>query len=387
MRHSASRHTDEVLKRELIQTAAQDRTTTASLIDLIAEFDWRRLYVPEGYASMYAYCIGFLHMSEAAAFKRIRAGRAALRFPALLVALEGGRLHLSAIVLLAPNLKTATEETADELIAAATHKSKVEVERLLAGRFPQSDAPTRIRALSSAAPEPCSSANATSPAGLVRGSLLGGSTFQLAPGPVEKCESSAPDVRPGGVPDAADSRPRVEPAAPPAKVAAPPCRYALQVTIDQETHDLLRSAQELLGHSLPSGDVGEVLKRALRLLEWDLRRRKFAATSRPRQSPQRPSVNPRHIPAAVRRAVSARDRGQCTFVSEAGHRCGQRKFLEYDHVHAVARGGESTVAGLRLRCRAHNQHEAERTFGTGFMEHKRQRGRLAADARRGSDAS
>jgi hypothetical protein len=58
-------------------------------------------------------------------------------------------------------------------------------------------------------------------------------------------------------------------------------------------------------------------------------------------------------------------------VSEAGHRCEARKLLEFDHIDPVARGGESTVAGIRLRCRAHNQYEAERTFGAEFMRHKR----------------
>lgn len=34
--------------------------------------------------------------------------------------------------------------------------------------------------------------------------------------------------------------------------------------------------------------------------------------------------------------------------------------------------------GMRLRCRAHNQHEAERAFGAGFMGRKRHEARLAA---------
>jgi hypothetical protein len=52
--------------------------------------------------------------------------------------------------------------------------------------------------------------------------------------------------------------------------------------------------------------------------------------------------------------------------------------LEYDHIDPVARGGQATVAGIRLRCRAHNQYAAERTFGTAFMQHKREQARRAA---------
>jgi hypothetical protein len=38
----------------------------------------------------------------------------------------------------------------------------------------------------------------------------------------------------------------------------------------------------------------------------------------------------------------------------------------------VARGGQPTVDGMRLLCRAHNQYAAERAFGEKFMQHKRE---------------
>src|SRR6266850_8549165 len=90
----------------------------------------------------------------------------------------------------------------------------------------------------------------------------------------------------------------------------------------------------------------------------------------------------RHIPANVKRAVWERDQGQCTFTSEAGRRCAARTRLEFDHIVEVARGGEATVAGIRLRCRAHNQYAAECTFGTGFMREKREAAQRKADTRR-----
>ena len=47
----------------------------------------------------------------------------------------------------------------------------------------------------------------------------------------------------------------------------------------------------------------------------------------------------------------------------------------------MAREGRATVERMRLRCRAHNQYTAERTFGAGFMNQKRQQARDAAAAR------
>jgi hypothetical protein len=170
---------------------------------------------------------------------------------------------------------------------------------------------------------------------------------------------------------------------PPAPRLAPlsPQRFALQLTIDQVTHDDLRYAQALLGHQVPSGDIAAVFGRALKALIGHLEKTKFAATTRPRSS-QRPSTNPRHIPAEVKRAVWERDQGRCTFVSQTGRRCPARTRLEFDHTQEVARLGRASVTGIRLRCRAHNQYGAERTFGVEFMQRKREEARCAAGARR-----
>ena len=150
-----------------------------------------------------------------------------------------------------------------------------------------------------------------------------------------------------------------------------PQRFALQVTIDEETHDALRYAQDLLSHEQPAGDIAAVLKMALKALIPQVERRRFAATDHPRPGHRPSGENPRFIPAHVQREVWKRDGGQCTFVSEDGHRCEARKFIQFDHVLEVARGGEASVHDIRLLCRAHNQHAAERTFGAEFMRHKR----------------
>jgi 5-methylcytosine-specific restriction endonuclease McrA len=86
----------------------------------------------------------------------------------------------------------------------------------------------------------------------------------------------------------------------------------------------------------------------------------------------------RSIPAEVRRVVWKRDGGQCTFVGENGHRCTERRYIQFDHVHEAARGGDTSASNIRLLCHAHNQMEAERTFGPDFMRHKRI---VAAEAR------
>ena len=96
---------------------------------------------------MYRYCVGRLKMSEDVARKRIQAARAARQFPAIFAAVADGRLHLTAVVKLAPHF---TPESAAELLAAAANKTRGEIECLLAERFPRPDAPALVRPIESA---------------------------------------------------------------------------------------------------------------------------------------------------------------------------------------------------------------------------------------------
>jgi hypothetical protein len=347
--YSLDHLSDAALLRELVALVARDRLTTAELLAHIAEVDARKLYVPAGYPSMHAYCVDELRLSEDAAFKRIRAARAALRFPVLFSALTEGRLHLAAICLIAGHLTT---ENVDELIAAATHRKKFEIEIWLARHFATPEPRSVIRPI---AAEPKALAVSEIEAAFTRDGLAPESgEGQLALGPVD--------------------------GAPPVAASPQPERYLVQVTISKNTHDKLRYAQELLSHVQPRGDVALVLDRALDSLIPQLEKRKFGAAKRPQSRP-RSSKRARHIPAQVRRAVWERDRGQCTFVAANGRRCPARNLLEFDHVEPVALGGKATVAGMRLRCRAHNQYEAERAFGAGFMDDKRRAARVKARER------
>jgi hypothetical protein len=139
----------------------------------------------------------------------------------------------------------------------------------------------------------------------------------------------------------------------------------VQFTISRATHDKLRCAQDLLRHSIPTGDPAAIFDRALTLLIEDLEKRKLAAAMRPRATQSSPGHS-RRIPAVVRRQVWARDGGRCAFVGTNG-RCDERGFLEFHHVVPFAAGGETTTENLQLRCRAHNAYEAELYFGPSMV--------------------
>ena len=115
---------DRELLRDLHVIVAQDRATTAALLAHLAEVDARRLYLRAAHPSMYSYCVRELGLSEDVALKRIQAARTARQFPAIFAAVAQGRLHLTAVGLLAPHL---TPENVNELLNAAAHQSKSEV--------------------------------------------------------------------------------------------------------------------------------------------------------------------------------------------------------------------------------------------------------------------
>src|SRR5262245_28076388 len=111
--YSLTHLSDPALLQGLAARVPTERVTTAELLAYIAEFDARRLYLPIAYPSMYSYCVGELRLSEEAAYKRIHAARASRRFPKIFSLLAGGRLHLAAVVQLAPYL---TEANAEDLL-------------------------------------------------------------------------------------------------------------------------------------------------------------------------------------------------------------------------------------------------------------------------------
>jgi hypothetical protein len=343
MRSYALDHVDDSkLLTDLAGLVGRDRQNTADLLAHLAEVDARELFLPAAFPSMHAYCTGALHLDGEVAFKRIRAARFARRFPQLFEAIADGRLHVTGVVMLGPHL---TEQNVDEVVAAASHRSKADLEILIARLAPRPDLPPAITPL-------VSSDGATG-------------MLQLDPDPVAQHPSAL---------DPASAPP------PPARVKPlSPERFALQMTIDQATREKLERARALMRHANPSGDLAVILDAALDALLAKIEKSKFGATSRPRNPKERAAdADPRYIARGVRRDVHDRDGEQCAWVSADGVRCSAKAFLEFDHTTPVAHGGQPTVDGMGLLCHAHNQYEADLKLGREFMQAKR----AAAAARR-----
>ncbi len=316
MRSSVAQLSNHELLARVKRLAERERGATAALIAHLAELDARRVYLAEGCSSLFTYCTQVLHLSEHAAYGRIEAARAVRRFPVLLERLAEGSVTLTTVGLLASHL---TSENYRELLDAARHQSKRQVEELVARLRPQPPVPSSVRRLPTASH---TTVQPTAPAEAAASPQPIGDTQAVASPPLPAPAPAPPPARPA--------------------VMAPlaPERYTVQFTASAETYEKLRLAQALLRHQIPDGELGMIVDRALTALLADLAKQKFAATDHSRGG-RATTPGSRHLPAAVRRAVWLRDGGQCAFV-------------------------------IQLRCRAHNGYEAERYFGRRTPAHVRE---------------
>ena len=348
----ATQLSDDALLEEVTRAAAGERRATARLIALLGELDARRLYLAQGCSSLFTYCTRVLHLSEHAAYGRIEAARAARRCPEVLARLADGSLTLTAVTLLAPYLGPQNEIA---LLDAARHRSKREVEHLVAALRPQPPVAPVVRKLPTAKPAAAGSALPLAAAGT-----------EASSAPLETAQQNGTALR------TAECRASVlataqiastPPNRPPVVAPLAPDHYKVQFTVGRETYEKLRKAQDLLRHVVPNGDPAVIFDRALTVLLDDLARRKYGAAKRPRARTRGQQPRSRHVPAEVRRAVWARDNGRCAYVAANGRRCEDQGFLEFHHLVPHADGGEATAGNIELRCRAHNAYEAERWFG------------------------
>jgi hypothetical protein len=247
--------------------------------------------------------------------------RLAQQLPQVLDELGSGAIHLTGLFLLSQRL---TPDNAEGLLAEARGKSRREIELLLARWFPRPDVPERIQAAPASPAEP----TVTRP-----------ETGSSAPAPDHQKVQPLSDTT-----------------------------YRVELTISAELHAKIEQLKNLVSHAVPSGNLAQLLERAVdALIERETRRRSGAGRPRTRR-PQK--LGSRHVPVDVERAVRERDGNQCTFTDEYGRRCSEKRFLTIEHDIPYAFGGRATVANCRMLCASHNAHTARRVFGEGHIENK-----------------
>src|SRR6267143_3694216 len=315
--------------REIVEDSCR---TEADLLLHLGEIDERKLYLERSFPSMFAFCVGELRFSEGATYNRILVARAAREIPAIIDAMRSGQVHLGGLRLLAPHL---TAENHREVLAQATGKSKRDIEELVARLSPQPPVASSVRKVPARSPPP------------------------TAPG------LALPLTAAAGSATREDHRPAVAPLS--------EDTYKVQFTADRAFREKLRQAQGLLRHRIPDGDLTSIFDRALDVLIEQVKKERFATGRKPQRDSPAPveESSSRHIPDGIKRAVYERDGGRCAFTDADGRRCPETGWLEFDHLDGFARTRVHDADRIRLLCRPHNQHAAEKLYGRAFMERAR----------------
>ncbi len=145
------------------------------------------------------------------------------------------------------------------------------------------------------------------------------------------------------------------------------------MTLDAAGKEELETLKTLLSHKIPDGDLGAVVREAIRCgIDKHGNRKGATAPTHERHSEAEPGGS--RIPAAVRREVWKRDGGRCAWKGDDGRRCDSRWQLEVDHVRPLRLGGTLSIGNLRLLCRAHNMLHAEQVYGREHMDRFRRGG-------------
>jgi hypothetical protein len=252
-----------------------------------------------------------------------------------------------------------TPQNYDSVVTRATHRSKREIEQLVAELTPRPDVPSRMRKL----PE-----RRRGPELPVAQAVDPPSSAQLFPGRVGTEAPPVAGVATAVFPAADASASPLSPVArprPPVVAVLSPARYKVQFTASAELHDKLERLQALMRSQVNGGDLAAIIELAVTETLQRLEGRRFARTAAPRKKLPETDMSPasRHIPAAVRRAVRERDQDRCRFVDELGRRCPERHRLEFHHRHPFGMRGDHSPGNISLMCAAHNRYLAECDYG------------------------
>jgi 5-methylcytosine-specific restriction endonuclease McrA len=330
---------DHELLARLGALRRRERETTTEILRHLNEVERRKLHLKLGHSSLFDYCTRHLKYSESAAGRRVQAARCLRQFPRVAILLERGEVNLMTLGLVANIL---TPQSADELLERIRGKTQREVEAIASTFRPAVRLRDRVQHVTvPAPPHPAPAAPAPTPVEVV---------------PPEKDFTNSQT--------GSEKTPTIN------KTVS---KLYIQFLADDAFMTKYHEACALLSNRLAHVSFESVLGAVLDefIARHSPAKREERRESRKTLATRKASVrehDPRAIPQKTRDAVFVRDKGRCTYVGKTGQRCGETRNLHVDHITPVARNGAGEITNLRLLCARHNQLEAARVLGEGFMK-------------------
>jgi len=378
------------LRDDLKVLLRKEQAAMAEFLVALSDFDRRRGWEALGHASLFSFLVAELGLSTSSTYWRKSAAELLQDFPELERHLRQGQLCLTTMAELA---KVLTEENKESVLPRFLGISSRDAKEIVAELQPRESPPMRtvVRplapALLRAVPAPLAFALPAAPANPGTATPSGGAAANT-----DGESLRAPEMKMTHPARGAARRDEIDP------LTGDLSR--LSATVSRRFLQKLRTARSGLSHAIPGATLEQILEAGLDLLLEKqarargqvMRPRATLASAAPGVVPARgttprleaplaptepppntpPTTEPRPprregprdaIPAAIRRAVWARDGDRCSWPLDGGGGCGSTHRLELDHVIPWAEWGPSTVENLRVVCGRHNALAARRQFG------------------------
>jgi hypothetical protein len=297
---------DADLLRDTKHYAREEKENGIKVLHHIKEVDARKLFLPK-YSSLYKYCIEELNYSETSAGRRIQTMRLIRDLPEYADKLQEGVVHESNL----STVQTFFNLEAKKLKKKYSKEEKLKVLKAVEGK----SARQTQQVLATISPQSARKENTK---------------------PINTEETE------------------------------------IRFTASRALMEKFEKIRNLLGHQLSDQQYASLFEEladlAIRKLEPQPKKEKSAPpTSEPIKKEETVSET-RYIPAKVKRAVWARDQGQCSYVGPDGLRCDSKYALQYEHVIPFGKRGKSTFENLKLLCVSHNQFSAIQAYGLPKMQ-------------------
>jgi hypothetical protein len=296
-----------VLVSELKTLVARERETTLQIIYYLREVEARRIYLEEGYPSLYEWSVGELKYSTGEAYRRIQAMRLLQVLPELSTPIQSGELSITN----ASQAQTAFKKE--------DQKRKARCEKPLT-RQEKKD---------------------------ITDSLMNTSTREAE----NKLGQVFPDQKKY-------------------KKITLELSPELEAKLDELKNLLAKGTPEALIEKLADLALERLRAKKIPAPEKNPHLGKPGPAFITAPEEPLPIPKNRHIPDALKNAVRLRDQNRCTYRARAtGKLCGSSYQIEFEHLLPYAFGGAHSLENLTLRCRAHNQHAARKQgFTPPFCE-------------------
>lgn len=300
------KHISNIELNETLQSLVRkERALLSEILWHIHEVDRRRLFLEMGFSSLFSYLTEFVGYSAGCAQRRIDAARLLQELPEVARMLESGQVNLSQVSLVQQSAREAkklhqvkiSSELKQEVLLKLQHKNKAESQGLVSRSF---DIPVLVR--------------------------------------TETKYQSDESVR-------------------------------IEMSFSKQQWQKIQQMQEILSHSVQGNDLSAAITYlAEKVIQKKYGKQKFAEnfpvqlahnltsaaavkikTRQARRARQ-------HIPSSIKRQVFSKY-SCCQYRDrQSGKICGERRYLQIEHIRPIWAGGSNDPNNLSLLCANHNRH-------------------------------